>query len=234
MVTSPVPLQVGKLQPVKVSWLFQLPKAAYFSLVNHLPQIFPFQWSDREVFNSSWGTKAFSALVAVYCKSCLLLIWAVEGERANMVIDTCVIFPPPSQQKLVSFLLAWFYFLILVGNSWVDKKSTGRIQSLHLLVSATQGINEDKNLWNVGGFLLSFTLNCLNKLMVCRKLVNENDNSPLFLLLSWFQAEALPHITYLSRKCRSEQQSKELGNSFCWMWVWLFPLLLYALYSSSS
>lgn len=88
-------------------------------------------------------------------------------------------------------------------------------------MSATQGINDNKNLWNVRGFLHSFTLNCLNKLMVCRKLVDESYNSPIFLPLSWSGTTALPHITYLSRKCQSEQQSKELGHSLCCTWGWL-------------
>lgn len=62
-----------------------LPKNTYFSTENHLLPIFPFQFSNGEVFNSSWRTKAFSVLIADYCVSCLLLFQMVEGERTNNI-----------------------------------------------------------------------------------------------------------------------------------------------------
>lgn len=57
-----------------------------------------------------------------------------------------------------------------------------------------------------------FALNCSNKLLICRKLIDVSYNCPLFhpppFSSLWFGAEALPRITPLSRKRPSEQQSK--------------------------
>lgn len=114
------------------------------------------------------------------------------------------------------YQLSHFYFLILGGNSWVDKEINLKCSKNIVpfpLASATDGINDaDKNLWNVRGFLLSFTLNCLNKLSVCRNL-DESRNSPLFLPLSWSGAEALPHITCVSENAKTSSRAKSQATA---------------------
>lgn len=80
-------------------------------------------------------------------------------------------------------------------------------------MSATLGINDaDKNLWNIRGFLLSFTLNCLNKVNVCRNL-DESCNSPIFLPLSWSGGEALPHITCVSENAKTSSRAKSQATA---------------------